>query len=75
MVQSEFTVVIINAEEGMILTQVADVPIKERILATEIALGRYDSADNYKEITEAEAAEIRELQKQLIEQHKKIAEE
>lgn len=63
MVQSEFTTIILKADEGMVLTQVGDTSLSERILASEIALGRYDSADNYKEITETEAMEIRELQK------------
>lgn len=63
MVQSEFTTIILKADEGMVLTQVGDTSLNERILASEIALGRYDSADNYKEITETEAMEISELQK------------
>lgn len=58
-----FTTTVINAEEGNYLTQVADVDIKERLIVKTVALGRYDSADNWKEIPEHEAQRIIEEQK------------
>lgn len=63
MKQEEFTAIIIEAEEGHLLTQAADVEITERIVCRKVALGRYDSPENWKEITEEEAAGIRAEQK------------
>lgn len=56
MKSESYTQTILRAEEGMRLTEVAeDTPIEERTLATIIALGVNDSADRYREITQAEA--------------------
>lgn len=56
----QFTV--LTADEGNFLTQVADIAIDKRIIATKVALGRNDSADNWREITADEADTLRQLQ-------------
>lgn len=55
MKSTEYTTTILTAENGMYLTQSADVDILSREIAATVALGRNDSADNWKEITKAEA--------------------
>lgn len=67
MITEEFTTKLIKSENGMYLTQAADVPIQERIVAEAIALGRYDAESNYKEITAEEADAIKTEQKQFSE--------
>ena len=51
----QFTTTILTAGEGYFLTQVADVDINERIVASVLALGKNDSPENYREITAEEA--------------------
>ena len=60
---------ILRPNEGCLLTQSADVDVKERIFSEEIWLASTDSADNWKDITIEEADKIRK------EQEKAIAEE
>lgn len=62
MTQESFNTVIIRPSAGHYLTQSADVPIEERMIASVIALGANDSADNYTEIDETEAEQIRQDQ-------------
>ena len=57
MQQTEFKTIVISADEGHFLTQVGDVPISERLIATTIAIGRNDSAENYIEIDKQTADE------------------
>ena len=58
-----YTTIIIEAEPGFVLTQASsEVELRDRIVATRIALGKYDSPENYKEITQAEADEIKRNQ-------------
>lgn len=64
MITSEFKTIIINAESGKYLTQKDDVDIENRVIASTIALGKNDSVDNYKEITEEEAEAIRTAQEE-----------
>ena len=49
------TVRILVPSEGYKLTQKEDVEISERMISDKIALGKYDSIDNYKEIPNDEA--------------------
>lgn len=65
MTQSEFKTIILRPEEGYVLTQVADVDILDRELATTVAVGANDSPDNWREITVAEAEAIRAEQAAL----------
>ena len=60
----EYTTTVLTPEEGRLLTQVADVDIRERIVATSVALGRNDSAAGWREITEAEGEEYRRLRRE-----------
>ena len=55
MIQSSFTTRVLTPEEGHVLTQSADVDIKERIFSDKVFLGKYDVPENWKEITEDEA--------------------
>lgn len=68
MKQSQFTTTILEAEEGKYITQVADVDVSQRVLVTKIALSYYDSPDNWKEITEEEAEELKEHSETSIEE-------
>lgn len=62
MKQNKFNTVVLTAEEGKYLTQSFDVEILDRTVADTVALGRYDKAENWKEITKEEADTIREQQ-------------
>ena len=64
---NSFTTITIEAEENCYLTQVADVNLKDRIVASKIALGKFDAPENYKEITKEEADAIKAEQENLIE--------
>lgn len=66
MEQSKFQTIVLTASEGMYITQTADVEILNRIVAETVALGKNDSANNYKEITKEEGNAIREEQEKLI---------
>lgn len=57
----------LTASEGMMITNAAEVEIKDRLLARVVVLAVNDSPDNYREITEAEADEIRAQQKAAME--------
>ena len=65
MIQSNYTVRIIEPSEGHTLTQKNDVDIQSRVLSKKIYLAVNDSPDNYKEITDAEADEIRNEMERL----------
>ena len=53
---------ILRSNEGCLLTQSADVDVKERIFSEEIWLASTDSADNWKDITIEEADKIKKEQ-------------
>lgn len=58
MIQESFTTVILKANEGFYLTQKdTNIDIKDRIIATTLALGKNDSVDNWIEITQEEGFE------------------
>lgn len=50
---------VLRPNEGHLLTQSADVDIKERIFSEEIWLASTDSVDNWKDITIEEADQIK----------------
>lgn len=60
MVIEEFKTIIIKASDGKYLTNAKDVDINERIIATTIALGKFDNPDNYIEISAEEAEKYKE---------------
>lgn len=62
---------VIRPSEGHYLTQVdEEISITDRMVATVIAIGKNDSPDNYKEITQEEADAIRQEQAAAREQEK-----
>ena len=58
---------VLRPNEGCLLTQSADVDVKERIFSEEIWLASTDSADNWKDITIEEADQIKKEQEDAIE--------
>lgn len=74
---NEYKTTIITAADGKYITNADDIDIKDRLIATSIALGKFDSVDNYKEITKAEADELKkqqeEAQKKDIETQNKVS--
>lgn len=69
---SSYTTIIVTSQEGMYLTQVDDVDIEERVIATTVAIGANDSASNWKEITSAEAESINKLKEEARKQQRSI---
>ena len=53
---------VLRPNEGCLLTQSADVDVKERIFSEEIWLASTDSADNWKDIPIEEADKIKKEQ-------------
>lgn len=57
---SQLSATFLEADENKYLTQIDEtVELKDRIVAIKLALGKYDSADNYKEITKEEGDAIK----------------
>lgn len=71
MIKSNYTVIILQPSEGYTLTQSKEVEVQDRILSKKIFLAVNDSPDNYKEITDKEADEIRAEQERLAEEERK----
>ena len=59
MKQSTYSVTILEPTDGHTLTQSGEVEIQERILSKKVFLAVNDHPSNWKEITDAEAEEIR----------------
>ena len=68
MIQSNYTVRIIEPSEGFTLTQSADVDLENRTLSKKVFLAVNDDPSNWKEITDTEAHEIRLQQEELAKQ-------
>lgn len=66
MKRSNYTVQIIEPNEGFTLTQSAEVDVKARIFSKKIYLAVNDSPDNWKEITDVEAEELQAEQERLF---------
>lgn len=66
MKKSNYTVQIIEPNEGFTLTQSAEVDVKARIFSKKIYLAVNDSPDNWKEITDTEAEELQAEQERLF---------
>lgn len=58
MITTDYIMKVIEASEGLMLTQKADVKIEDRIISKRIYLGSNDSDKNWTEITSEKAAEI-----------------
>ena len=65
MIQSNYTVRIIEPSEGFTLTQSADADLENRTLSKKVFLAVNDDPSNWKEITDAEADEIRSQQEAI----------
>lgn len=50
--------IVLTAESGYVLTQSADVELSERIVASRVALSKYSTVDDWKEITTDEGDRI-----------------
>lgn len=57
---------VLRPNEGCLLTQSADVDVKERIFSEEIWLASTDSADNWKDISIEEADKIKKEQEEAM---------
>ena len=57
---------ILRPNEGCLLTQSADVDVKERIFSEEIWLASTDNADNWKDITIEEVDKIKKEQEEIM---------
>ena len=69
MKQTSYSVIILEPTDGHTLTQSAEVDIQERILSKKVFLAVNDQPSNWKEITDAEADEIRIKQQELLEEN------
>lgn len=49
---------VMTAENGYYFTQVADVPLAERIVASKVALSKFSTIDDWKEISKEEGDQI-----------------
>ena len=71
MEQTTYTMRVLTPSEGYVITQADDnTPLQERIYSAKLYLAVNDSPDNYKEITIAEADELRQQQAQTEEAEK-----
>lgn len=64
---------VLRPNEGHLLTQSADVDIKERIFSEEIWLASTDSADNWKDITIEEADQMKKEQEAAMAEEREAA--
>lgn len=74
MINTNYTVQVLQPSEGFTLTQSGDVDVTSRILSKKVFLAVNDSINNWKEITDEEATEIRKQKEEIAEQRKKEAE-
>ncbi len=65
MIEEEIKVRVLIPSEGYKLTQATDVKIEDRIISEKVFLAVNDSPKNWKEITDAEAEEIKREQEYL----------
>ena len=65
MIQSNYTVQILEAEEGFKLTQKKDVDILERVFTNKVFLSVNDNAKNWKEISDEEADLLQQKQREI----------
>lgn len=60
---------VIKADNGKFLTQSDDVDIKDRVIATSVALGKNDSMLNWREISATEAENYRKEQEASLKEN------
>lgn len=65
MTTENYTSIVLTAEGDNYLTQIADVELSERIVATKIALSKFSTPADWKEISKAEGDQIIAEQNEL----------
>lgn len=65
MIQSNYTVQILQPEKGFKLTQKKDVDIRQRIFSDKVFLSINDDAKNWKEISDSEAELLQQKQREI----------
>lgn len=65
--QTDYTTRVLEADDGHKLTQAADVPDAERVVAAKVYLAANDTPEAWREITNAEAADIEARQAEAAE--------
>lgn len=65
MIQSNYTVQILEAEAGFKLTQKKDVDILQRVFTDKVFLSVNDDAKNWKEISDSEAELLQQKQREI----------
>lgn len=58
MTTEQVNTMVMTAENGYYLTQVADVDLSERIVASKVALSKFSTIDDWKEISKEEGDQI-----------------
>ncbi len=71
MKQTAYTVQVIQPSDGHILTQSADIDLKDRIFSEKVFLGINDKIENWKEIKIEESNDLKQKQRDLIEKELK----
>lgn len=74
MINTNYTVQVIEPSEGYTLTQSGDVNVESRILSKKVFLAVTDSISNWKEITDEEAEAIRQEQDKIAKEKANKAE-
>lgn len=74
MKQSEYITRVLEPSEGFVLTQAEDVAVTERAFSEKVYLGVNDAPENWKEISCAEAEELRAEAERVLEQERMAAE-
>lgn len=63
MKQTAYTVQVIQPSDGHILTQSADIDLKDRIFSEKVFLGINDKIENWKEIKIEESNDLKQKQR------------
>lgn len=71
MKQTAYTVQVVQPSDGHILTQSADIDLKDRIFSEKVFLGINDKIENWKEIKIEESEKLKTQQRDLIEKELK----
>ena len=66
MVTSSYTTIVLTAAEGCYLTQAYCEDIRAAVIAERVYLANTDIPDNWREITAAEAADIKAQQERML---------
>lgn len=74
MEQTTYTTRVLTPSNGYKLTQANDVEITNRIISDKVFLAATDAPENWKEITDAEAEEIKKQQADLAKANEPKAE-